>query len=303
MLTIQEVGSEILSNEPKHFYVFTGSEYGIKEKYIDILTNHYGKVTSVDSISELLGLMQKKHFIPLTPQLYVVRYDDDFIRNLGDESKNEISNTNIVGTIVCIYEDSKSSTKLEKYLSDYTVNIGHVDDKFVFKYLKLDFPNIPDRLISVCVKLGSNYGHSKNIARCMSRCDVNELFELSDYELSELFGANLYTTDSDIKLGFASRNFKQLLDIINKYEGNLDSILYNMMSTLVELEKIHYNKYCESDIRKYSDKWQLEDIYNMFMQIYRELERNRSVNSNISNSLVYLAALTQFRVVPDVEVL
>ena len=28
MRTIQEVGTEILNNEPKSFYVFSGSEYG-----------------------------------------------------------------------------------------------------------------------------------------------------------------------------------------------------------------------------------------------------------------------------------
>ena len=43
MLSIQDVGTEILNNNPGKFYIFGGTEYGIKCKYFDIIMTHYGK--------------------------------------------------------------------------------------------------------------------------------------------------------------------------------------------------------------------------------------------------------------------
>ena len=42
MRNIQDVGTEILQNTPKKFYIFVGEEYGIKMKYIEILSKHFG---------------------------------------------------------------------------------------------------------------------------------------------------------------------------------------------------------------------------------------------------------------------
>lgn len=303
MLTIQEVGSEILNKQPRSFYIFAGPEYGIKCKYLEILSSLYSETKCIDSVDDVLKLMNTKHLIPLVPTLYVVRYDDSFVKGLSDTTSAKITNTKICGTIVCLYEDNKLINKLNKYLPDFTVDINHVDDKFVFKYLKLDFPNIPDRLIDICVKLGTDYGHSKNIARSMSKCNISELFEMSDNELAELFGANLFVSDKDIRVAFASRQFNRVLKVLNKYEGTADNFMYTLLSTLVELEKLHYNKYCESDIRKYSNLWSLEDTYNMFNQIYDEIDKSRSISSNLMNSIIYVAALTQFSNVPSVEML
>ena len=40
MLSIQEVGLSILGDSPKKFYILGGSEYGIKDKYIEILVSN-----------------------------------------------------------------------------------------------------------------------------------------------------------------------------------------------------------------------------------------------------------------------
>ena len=41
MLSVQDVGTQILGGNPGKFYVLCGTEYGIKKKYIDVLNSYY----------------------------------------------------------------------------------------------------------------------------------------------------------------------------------------------------------------------------------------------------------------------
>lgn len=304
MRTIQEVGTEILNNEPKSFYVFSGSEYGIKNKYIEILSELYGEVHEVPDVQSVLTLMNQKHFIPLKPALYIVRYDDAFLSSLNADTQHKISSTKIIGTIVCIYDSSsKGVAKLDKFIPDYSVNIDSVDRLFVVKYLHSDFPALPDRLIELSAKMSENYGDAQNICRSMSLADLESLFALSDEDIIKLFGKQHLSKESDIKKGIAARNFSYLMSQIENYPDDLDSIFYTILSTLLELEKIKLNKYAESNLREYAKQWTFQDIYNMFMNTYSELKKSRSYANNVSASLTYLFALLKFSEIPDVEVM
>ena len=68
MGSIQDVGMEIFKRSPKKFYVFCGSEYGIKLKYLENLKDFYdGHYESYDSVQDVLDLMKVKRIIPLVP--------------------------------------------------------------------------------------------------------------------------------------------------------------------------------------------------------------------------------------------
>ena len=107
--------------------------------------------------------MQKKHIIPIQPKLYVIRYDDNFISSLDAQSEYTIKNLNIIGTVVCIYEDDKHQSKLDKYLSNYTVQIPSVDIRFMTKYLHDDFPKLSDNVIDIVCNITSNYNIAYNM--------------------------------------------------------------------------------------------------------------------------------------------
>ena len=100
MRTINEVGMEILSGNPKGFYVFLGPEYGIKCKYIDSLKQHYGDLKEYPSVNSLLKMFNTRRLIPLSPCVYVVRYDEDFLSSLSEKTKSTIHKTNFIGTVV-----------------------------------------------------------------------------------------------------------------------------------------------------------------------------------------------------------
>lgn len=304
MLTVQQVGTDILGGTPKAFYIFGGLEYGIKEKYIEILAKHYGNLIECPNVQEVINMMSKKHIVPLKPAVYVIRYDEAFASALSDALAEKVKHLNVVGTIVVIYENSKHVTKMDKYLSDHTVSIDAVSPQFVFKYLRSDFPQLPERFINIAISATSSYGQAKNMCRCMNMASANKLSGMSDSEIVSMFGCVNTSTESQVRLGVASRNFKYLITVADKYADDTDRILYCVLQTMIELDKCLDNSYGQSDVKKYIKQWTREDVYYMFMHTYQELKKLRSMSSyDVQNSLMYLFGLLQFAKIPSLEVM
>lgn len=304
MRSIQEVGLEILNDTPASLYFFCGNEIGIKEKYIDTITSHYGDAIEVEKLTDVLKLMRTKHIIPLKPKLYIVRYDEEFISTLTDKVKHEIAETKIIGTIVGVYESSKHVAKLDKYLGNYSVSIDTVDPKFVTVYLHQDFPGIPDRFVDIAVRSSANYSQARNMCRAMNAADKGKLYAMSDSQIADIFGYTRLSTENQIKHGVAARNFKYLVDVIETFEGETDTIFYAILSTMIELEKCMTKKYTDSELKEYLKLWTAPDIYYMFMHTYQQLKKLRSSSvSDPKNLLMYLISLLPYRSIPSVEVL
>lgn len=304
MLSVQEVGTQILGGTPGKFYVLGGAEHGVKEKYIAILEQHYGNKIESPTVQELISMMSKKHIVPLQPTVYVVRYDESFVSSLSDATAKKIESTNIIGTIVCIYESPKHLTKLDKHLPNYTASIDAVSPQFIEKYLHTDFPKLPDRLIKAAVDMSTDYGQAKNICRCMSQVSPESLFSKSDEELAKLFGCNDASTEAQVRKGIASRQFNYLIAVSEKYPDDADRILYAILQTMIELDKLLDNSRVQSDIRDFVKLWTREDVYYMFMNTYSELNKLRSMSSyDANNSLIYLFGLLKFQRIPSPEVM
>lgn len=300
MLTIQEVGTEILGNTPKKFYVFGGTEYGIKCKYIDILKSHYGKFKECQSVNEIIKLMSTRHFIPLEPTLYIIRYDDEFLSSLSDDTEKIIDKLNIIGTIVCIYELDKHVIKCSKYLSNYTVKIDPVSTNFKVKYLHSDFPHMPDRFINIAATYGIDYNDAKNMCRSMSQVDVETLFEYSDDKILALFGKQKPYDSDSIKRAVMNKNFNFLVRALDQYE-DCDSFYYMILASMLDLEKGLSSKYPSNEIKEYLNYWFEQDVYNMFMLTYNEIAKTRSYATDVRSSLLYLFAFLKFKRIPSVE--
>lgn len=297
MRNIQDVGLEILNKQPKSFYVFLGPEYGIKCKYIDMISDVYGRKEESESVSDLLSMMSRKQIIPLKPACYIVRYDEQFIASLDAKTESIIQNTNIVGTIVCIYENSKHCAKAGKYLENYSVTIDKVDKKFVSKYLSNDFPNLSKDVIHSVCDVCTDYNQGKIICNCITKTKSS----LSEKEIKSLFGFSDISTDSDMRKGVASRNFNYLVKKLSTYSGDINSIFYTILSTLIDLDKLKYNTRIDSDLKDYADLWSYPDIYYMFNHTYDMLKRSRSSSSfNLTNGLIYLFGLLQFSKIPSI---
>ena len=304
MRSIQEVGVEILDGKPRKFYVFAGTEYGVKLKYIDLVAEVYqGRVKTADTEESVLATMRVKHFFPLEPTLYVIRYDDEFISSLDIHSADSIQNTKIVGTIICIYENPKDVQKLDKFLGAYTVSLDAVAPRFLKNYLKQDFLALSDDLVDSAMKASTDYNQARNICRCMTYASPDSFRRMTDEEICNLFGYKHRSVESELKEAVAARNFKLFLKVLDSYD-ELESALYSILATMLEMEKLIHFKHADSPLRPYVQYWTLEDVYNYFVFTYRELKRLRSSsNYDVKNSLVLIGSLLCFRTIPSSEVL
>ena len=247
-----------------------------------------------------INFMRTKHFIPLLPTLYIIRYDDQFVSSIDDSIANIINNTNIIGTIVCIYDNDKQLQKLDKFLSDYTVTIGAVSDKYIEKYLKEDFPELPDNCIKSVVSICSDYSTAINICNGLKNIPKLDLLTLQQ----ETIKSTVYIVGDDsysnkVKQCIASRNYGVIMNVVESYKGTLDNFLYDILSTLVELEKLKCVK-SDSDLVPYSKRWTISDIYNLFQWTYKVLLEIRTTSVNPEERIMFLTSLMQFNEIPEV---
>lgn len=304
MISLQEAGTQILGGSPGKFYILLGEEFGVKTKYIEAMTATYGEAVEAASVTEVLSLFKTKHLIPIKPKLYIVRYDDAFVTSLTESVAKQVKSAKIVGTVVCIYESAKHNAKLDKFLGEYTVMIDKVSPQFIRKYLHNDYPNLPDRLINIAESISANYGHARRICESMSNADVSRIFKLTDAEISKLFGYSDLATEQEIKRGVAGRNFNYLIQLVDRYDGEVDSLLYAILSTMLELDANMDNPRRQSDLREFTKRWTREDIYYMFSQTYEVLKKLRSISvADPKNLLIYLLGLLQFDSIPSLEVM
>lgn len=303
MISIQELGTEILTKNPRKFYVWLGSEQGIKEKYLSILAEHYGDRKDVDSVSEVFNLMQTKRLIPLRDCLYIVRYDDAFYSSLNDKTEKQLSQINIRGTIVCLYDSDKLVNRFEKYVPSCTAYIDSVDRKFIEKYLKSEFPDVCDRFLKFASIHALNYSHARNMTRCVSKLDQKVIISLSDEELLHLFSVTSKFNEKQFQQAVANKSFVRCTSLLSNYEGSVDEVIYIIMRTMLELEKLFCYPSQSSPLYPYLKKWTLEDIYNLFCHAYAEIKRIRSISCDPDDSLQYLLSMLAFKKIPTMGAL
>ena len=305
MISIQDLGREILSNNFRKFYVFLGHEYGVKRKYLDMMSSYYeGRQKEISSMKDFISMMKVKQLIPLKPTLYIVRYDAEFTKSLGLNTAAQIENLNYTGTCVCIYEDDGLKDKFEKYLSNATAIIDAVNPVFIKKYIMSDYPGLDEGLAGVAANISANYGQARTIASAMMCSDMNKLKNMDEVDIANLFGISSQSNEKHLQMCIASKNFKAILSAIERYPQIDDGILYVFTQTMNELEKIKTYRNTDSPLKQYEKYWTEEDIYNFFNHAYSCLFKLRAgLSSDVLNSTIYLAGLLQFSRIPKVEVM
>ena len=304
MLTIQEAGTEILGDSPKNLYIFGGIEYGIKVKYLEHLKQYYKESQEMTTVSDTLAIFSRKQLIPLSPKLYIVRYDDTFISDLSEKFIKKLLDINIKGTIVCIYEEEKAVRKCNKYLPDNTVSFDSINPSFIKQYLSKDFPELSTKAIEEAVRIHPDYMGAYNICLSLNTLSEMDIDGLNQRIMNAVFGYDVSSSENQFRQAFAERNFHICSDLIDTYIGDLSQIFYVWLATMLDMEKLLINSKQRSDISKSVKRWSMESVYNMFMQIYHQLELSRnSTVSNISDGLMYLALLLQYETIPAVEVM
>lgn len=300
MLSIQEIGKEILTDNPKKFYFLCGPEFGIKTKYIEHLTDYYNNnVAECPTVESVLKLFEKKTLFPTPNSLYIVRYDETFISKLS-EYKDITSFDRIRGTMVAIYVNEAHANKLDKVFPYNTASIDNVATQYVVKYLTSDFPNLSKDKIKIVSEIASDYNQAKLMCFDLSMLPETKLNTLNKSSISKLFGLSSKSTETAIRLNVAGRSFSNLVKLIENYSEDLQTIYYTILQTMIELDKIYDSKYANSDIKEYKPLWSREDIYYMFNHTYNKLIESRSGSTDVKESLVFLFGLLNYQRIPSV---
>lgn len=298
MLSIQELGLSILGDSPKSFYILGGAEYGIKDKYIEILESKIGPRLEYPSVMDVVNMMSKFQIIPMPSQVYIVRYDKTFVSTATKELAARILNLDILGTLVLVYEDDKDLTKLDKLFPDNTASIDKIDIKHMVKYLKSDFPDLDKKTVDAAASRAKNYYHAKNICRCLYA--VQDKMLLTEHQIVSLFDLQPNYSSEAIQEAIASRNFNNLSYMLDHYDGDLQGVLYQILRVMIELDKCFDGKYVNSPLKKYAKQWSRADVYFMFNHTYEAIKMLRSgYTADISDLLIYLSAMLSFKQVPD----
>lgn len=301
MLSIQQAGVEILGNKPRSLYFLCGSEYGVKQKYIDHLKHLYSSCTYVDSISDLVKMFSRKSLVSSSNSLYVVRYDAEFVKSVDSAYAKRVLSLKVPGCLIAVYDDEKQFHKLDKHFPDNTVYIQAVTKEHCIKYLKTDYSSLDDRYIKLAAyNCFGGYGHAKIVCSQMNSI-ASKLHKIEDTDLLSTFGIGRKYTEQQMMLCAAARSFEGVMTVVDNYDDDLNFLLNGMCHVAIELDKAMDSKMQSTEYSKYVKLWTRPDVYNFFEQCYvQTLKLRSSTATSAYSSLVYVASLLNFKHIPSV---
>jgi hypothetical protein len=302
-MEIREFGRQIaVDHKPESFYVFTGTEYGVKRRYIEMISDIYGKKPmECETVGSVLSMMSGQHIIQPEPMLYIVRYDDSFLKSLTKESSDTIKNTNIIGTIVVLYDADSSSERCEKYLPDCTVRFDAVSKDLIRKYLMQDFKDMTLAKAEIAAFVGKDYSGSSLASISLTNLDSSVSDKADPDEIRRSLSAEVSGNITRFKSGIAARDFNYCTSQLD-YMDDLPGLLYAILSTMLDIEKAIELPKSKLWCSKYAKNWTKYDIVMMFENTYSALLESRSVSGyDVRNALVYLLAAMRFSPIPAVR--
>jgi hypothetical protein len=294
MLSIQEGAKEIYSDNPRSVYFFTGPEYGVKKQYINQLASNYdSQIEERSTFSEIIEALSKKSLIPRPNKVYIVRYDKEFISKLDDR----IVNINIPGTVVGLYEDDADEARLDKKFPNNTLRLNKLTPAVAAKHLTKEFEVLPSTVIESIVSISKDFYSAQIVCQSLSNLPKDIIHSISRSELESLFGYQTEHTTLTFKEAIADRNFKSAVKEIEAFDGDLSLLIYDILSTFLEIIKVLEKPYTESFVKPYMKKWSADSVKLMYDVTYSQLKmlRNFSTYSPYI-SLMYICSLLKFQV-------
>src|SRR5574344_781940 len=249
-MTIIDLKDQIIKNNLSNFYIFTGTEIGIINIYLQQMSNKLGlPITRADSILSIYGKCQGGSLFGDSTGFYVIRDDRDFMKQeqLFDTIKTSIRKN----VIVLLYDKIDSRVKFGKHFKDDIVAFEKLTPNVLKSYIKKEIPlsdkNI-ETLMEVC---GGSYD------MCMLEVDKISQFVMSgeirgyDMTYDEAFtdllecGVIYQPEETDVfkftdavcnrnkKLAF---ELEQVLMANNNSSINILGTLYNSMKSVMLIQ-------------------------------------------------------------------
>ena len=110
-----------MKNEIQNFYIFTGTEIGIINIYLEQMSAKLGMpITRADSVLSIYENCTSRTIFGSTTGFYVIRNDNDFTKQ--ENAYTTIQKDIGKNVIVLLYEKLDSRLKFGKFFKDQTIN-------------------------------------------------------------------------------------------------------------------------------------------------------------------------------------
>lgn len=126
---------QIMKKELSNFYVFTGTEIGIQQIYLNQMSKVLGMpIVRADSILSIYDKCTSNSLFGSSTNFYVIRNDTDFMKQekVYTTIKTDIKSN----VIVLLYEKLDSRLKFSKFFSDCTVPFEKLAHNVLVSYIK-----------------------------------------------------------------------------------------------------------------------------------------------------------------------
>lgn len=249
-MTIIDLKDQIIKNNLSNFYIFTGTEIGIINIYLQQMSNKLGlPITRADSVLSIYGRCQGGSLFGDSTGFYVIRDDRDFMKQeqLFDTIKTSIRKN----VIVLLYDKIDSRLKFGKHFKDDIVAFEKLTPNVLKSYIKkeisLSDKNI-ETLMEVCggsydmcmleVDKTLNYMQAAEIDGwdCTSNEAFVELLEcgvIYQPEETDVFKFTEAVCSKNRKLAF---ELEQVLMANNNSSINILGTLYNSMKSVMLIQ-------------------------------------------------------------------
>lgn len=289
----------ILSDTPDRLYILTGGEYGCKRSYLNSLARTYGgNIKEIESIGRLIRSLSKPTLIPSPKTLYISRYDKEFLSSLNADVSKELTELNIPGTLVCLYETDKDESKLDKFLPDYVTRINPMSQEVLKKHLKNEFEDVSEIYHDFILEITSDYYEATLICQSLRILTyTNVINSLTKSDLYSIFIGPTHATDSLFKTAVAARDVNTCMRVVERYEGQKDSLIYCYLSSLLEVYKCLTSKWnVDSYAQMFVKLWDRESVLRAYSNAYTQLKKLRDNSTySIDVALNYLAMQLAFK--------
>lgn len=245
-MTILDLKEDIIKKSLQHFYVFTGTELGIMNIYLEQMSKVANiPITRLDNVVSVLGKCRSRSLFGSTSGFYVVRGDTDFIKQdkVYSEIDSILSNNNY---LVLLYDKIDSRLKFGKFFKNRIIEFEPLSKPILKKYVQR-VCSLNDKLAEELCDIVSD---SYDLA--MLECDkVNQFAEAmnvsADVGMKELvMQRQIYQPETSDVFQFTdsvlSRNSKRAMSIYEILRANgVSSInilgtLYNSMKSVLLIQ-------------------------------------------------------------------
>lgn len=161
-MLISDLKNNIVNNNIRNFYIFTGEEEGIMDIYIRQICKKLGlTIKWADSIQEVSKQLNLKSLVKVR-YLYLVRRDNAF---KSDEKLWEMLKNGISGQYIILIqpEIDKRSSKFFKFFEDIMIKFEKLSTDMLIKYVQSKARNLStDKIEKLCEWCSNSYSRVMN---------------------------------------------------------------------------------------------------------------------------------------------